>query len=230
MMVMAEPADSNGNAAAPRERIGAVYAPRGSGEAKPPRRRRFVQFMKFVLPLLAVVLVGVMLAWPRLTGRDGGFKISFSSVSTQEMALVMNNPKFRGSDAKGQPYVVTADRAIQDSTDSKQVTLDRITADMLLQDGGWVSLTANSGLYHDVAKLLTLHGDVSVFGDRGFEFHGNVVEVDLNTSIVASDDKVWGHNAMGQIRANGLRVYDKGQRIVFINGVKTTLLPRRRAG
>lgn len=226
--MIAEPTEPDHPAAASRGRQQQAYAPRAVYEPV-SSRRRFAQFMKFVLPMFAVVLVGVMVAWPRLTGRENGFRLSFSSVETQEFALVMNNPKFRGADAKGQPYVVTADRAIQDSTDSKQVTLDKVTGDIILQDGGWVSLSANSGLYHDVAKLLTLHGDISVFGDRGFEFHGIVAEVDLNTSIIASDDRVWGHSALGQIRANGMRIYDKGQRIVFINGVRTTLYPRGKA-
>ncbi|MBX3454562.1 LPS export ABC transporter periplasmic protein LptC [Ferrovibrio sp.] len=202
----------------------------GQSIKQPKQRRGFVRFMKFVLPLCAVALVGVMAAWPQLTRREGGFRLSYSSIETQELALVMNNPRFRGIDGKGQPYVVTADRAVQDADDAKQVTMDNVAADIALTDGGWLSLTAKTGLYHDVSKLLTLHGDINVFGDRGYEFHGLVAEVDLNAGTVASDDKVWGHTGLGAIRANGIRVYDKGKTIVFINGVKTTLHPRGQSG
>ncbi len=219
--------DAGGEQAGVRERLAQNFGQR-AGQLQ--QRRGFVRFMKFVLPLCAVGLVGVMAAWPQLTRRDAGFRISFSSVETQEMALVMNNPRFRGIDGKGQPFVVTADRAVQDADDAKQVTMDNVVADISLADGGWLSLTANTGLYHDVSKLLTLHGNINVFGDRGYEFHGIVAEVDLNTGVVASDDKVWGHTGMGMIRANGMRVYEKGKTIVFLNGVKTTLHPRGQSG
>jgi lipopolysaccharide export system protein LptC len=217
--------------AATRRHLGDDFAPRVTEpKAKPGSRRRFVRFMKFVLPVGAMALVGLIAAWPQLMKRDAGFRLSFSSVDSQEMALVMNNPRFRGSDSSGQPYVVTADRAIQDPNDAKQVTLDKVAADITLNNGGWLSLTANTGVYNNNSRLLTLHGDINVFSDRGYEFHGITAEIDLMTGVMASDDKVWGHASLGSIRANGMRVYDKGKAIVFINGVKTTLYPRGAAG
>lgn len=224
------PVDGNaagGSNADVRERLTQNF---GQKAQRLKQRRGFVRFMKFILPLCAVGLVAVMAAWPQLSRREGGFRLSYSSVETQELALVMNNPRFRGIDGKGQPYVVTADRAVQDAADSKQVTMDNVAADIALTDGGWLSLTAKTGLYHDVSKLLTLYGDINVFGDRGYEFHGLVAEVNLDAGTVASDDKVWGHTGLGAIRANGMRVYDKGKTIVFINGVKTTLQPRSQSG
>lgn len=224
--------DATGPVAA-RRRLATDFAPRaaaGIAGQVATSRRGFVRFMKIVLPLGAVALVGLIAAWPQLAKRDGGFGLSFSSVNTDELALVMNNPRFRGSDNQGQPFVVTAERATQDPEDAKQVTLDRITADITLNDGAWLSLAANSGLFNSDMQLLTLHGDIAVYSDRGYEFHGINAEVDLTTGVIASDDKVWGHAAFGSIQANGMRVYDRGKAIVFINGVKTTLHPRGAAG
>ncbi len=224
--------DTAPEATAPRSRLAADFAPRAAQGAvgQLGSRRRFVRFMKFVLPVGAVALVGLIAAWPQLSKRDGRFGLTFSSVNTEEMALVMNNPRYRGSDNQGQPFVITADRATQDPDDAKQVTLDRVAADITLNNGAWVSLSANSGLFNNATQLLTLHGDINVYSDRGYEFHGINAEVDLTTGVIASDDKVWGHAALGSIRANGMRVYDRGKAIVFINGVKTTLYPRGAAG
>jgi len=217
--------------AATRRHLSDDFAPRvAEARPRPVSRRRFVRFMKFVLPVGAMALVGLIAAWPQLMKRDTGFRLSYSSIGSQEMALVMNNPRFRGSDSSNQPYMVTADRAIQDPNDSKQVTLDKVAADITLNNGGWLSLTANTGVYNNNSRLLTLHGDINVFSDRGYEFHGITAEIDLATGVMASDDKVWGHASLGSIRANGMRVYDKGKAIVFINGVKTTLYPRGAAG
>lgn len=213
-------------------RLAADFVPRAAqgGAGQLGSRRGFVRFMKFVLPVGAVALVGLIAAWPQISKRDGRFGLTFSSVNTEEMALVMNNPRYRGSDNQGQPFVVTADRATQDPDDAKQVTLDRVSADITLNNGAWVSLSANTGLFNNNTQTLTLHGDINVYSDRGYEFHGINAEVDLTTGVIASDDKVWGHAALGSIRANGMRVYDRGKAIVFINGVKTTLYPRGAAG
>ena len=210
----------------------AEFAPRDAGAAvaKLLRRRRFVHFMKFVLPLFALGMVAVVIAWPQLAKRHAMLPLSFSDVESANAALVMNNPRYRGIDAKNQPYVVTADRAIQDPEDDQQVTLDNVKADLSANDGSWWSLTANTGLYHGGRKLLHLFGDVSVFGDNGYEMHGTTAEIDLNTSVLSSDDKVWGQSDVGLIRANGLRVYDKGAVIVFTNGVNTTIYPRKGRG
>jgi len=190
------------------------------------RRRRFVRFMKFILPGLALAILTAVFVWPQISKRQNLLSISMTAVESENAALVMNNPRYRGSDADGQPYVVTADRAIQDPQDDKQVTLDRVQADFSMNDGQWWSLTSDTGVYNGTTQLLHLFGNIAVFGDKGYEMHGHSAEVDLKTKVISSDDKVWGQTTMGTINANGLRVYDKGRVVVFINGVKTKIFPQ----
>lgn len=215
-----------------KTRRNAEFTPRDAAEvlSQLPRRRGFVRFMKFVLPLIALGTVAAVIAWPQLSKRHKLIGLSISGVDSTNSALVMNNPRFRGSDADGQPYVVTADRAIQDPKDDKLVTLDRVQADITMGTGAWWSLTADTGLYNGTAHLLDLYGNINVYGDGGSEMHGITAEVNLQTKVVSSDDKVWGQSEFGQIRANGMRIYDKGKVIVFINGVKTTILPQGKRG
>ncbi|MEK9971220.1 MAG: LPS export ABC transporter periplasmic protein LptC [Ferrovibrio sp.] len=216
----------------PKSRRNAEFAPRDGGRllSALPRRRGFVRFMKFILPLIALGTVVTVIAWPQIAKRKMSIPLIFSDVETANAALVMNNPRYRGTDNSGQPYVVTADRAIQDPQDDKLVTLDRVQADVTMTSGEWWSLTADTGLYNGTAHLLDLYGNINVYGDRGNEMHGTTAEVNLQTKVISSDDKVWGHAAFGSIRANGLRVYDRGRVIVFINGVKTTVFPREKRG
>jgi lipopolysaccharide export system protein LptC len=216
----------------PKSRRSAEFAPRDAARVLSalPRRRGFVRFMKFILPLIALGTVVTVFAWPQLSKRGKIIVPTFTDIETANAALVMNNPKYRGTDANGQPYVVTADRAVQDPQDDKQVTLDRVQADVTMTGGEWWSLTADTGLYNGNAHMLDLYGNINVYGDRGNEMHGNSAEINLQTKVISSDDRVWGHAAFGSIRANGLRVYDRGRVIVFINGVKTTVFPREKRG
>lgn len=216
----------------PKPRRSAQFTPRDAGQVLSalPRRRGFVRFMKFILPLIALGTVVAVIAWPQMAKRRMAIPLTFSDVETANSALVMNNPRYRGTDTSGQPYVVTADRAIQDPKDDKQVTLDRVQADVHMTTGEWWSLTSDTGLYNGTAQMLDLYGNINVYGDRGNEMHGHSAEINLQTKVISSDDKVWGHAGFGSIQANGLRVYDRGRVIVFINGVKTKIFPQGKRG
>lgn len=216
----------------PKPRRSAQFAPRDAGEVLSalPRRRGFVRFMKFILPLIALGTVVAVIAWPQMAKRRMAIPLTFSDMEIANAALVMNNPRYRGTDTNGQPYVVTADRAIQDPNDDKLVTLDRVQADMHMTSGEWWSLTSDTGLYNGNVQLLDLYGNINVYGDRGNEMHGHTAEINLQTKVISSDDKVWGHAGFGSVQANGLRVYDRGRVIVFINGVKTKIFPRENRG
>jgi len=206
----------------------AEFAPRAAVDvlASLSRRRRYVQFMKFVLPVLAVATIAVILAWPQLTRRPTFLPLNFTDADSANAALVMKNPRYRGVDANNQPYVVTADRAIQDPQDDQLVTMDNVHADLSMNDGAWWSLKSDTGFYDGAKHLLNLFGHVEVFSDSGYEMHGLSAEIDLTTKVLSSDEKVWGHSGLGTISANGLRVYDKGRLVHFLNGVKTTIFPR----
>lgn len=191
------------------------------------RRSRFVGAMRIALPLLALVLIALLIAWPQVYRRSDGFRLAFSTIEVEDGALTMTKARYRGTDHKDQPFLVSADTATQDPNDPKRVTLDRIAADMTMRDGTWLALNANSGAYHQGEQTLTLQDDISVFTDRGYELHGISARVDLAAGTLASDDKVWGQGPFGLLRANGMRVDGNGNRVRFINGVQVTLFRNR---
>lgn len=193
------------------------------------RRSRFVNLMKVALPVLALVLVIAVLAWPQLRRTTDEFRLSFSSVETDGGALTMAKARYHGVDEKGQPYVVTADSATQDLQDRSLITLEQLTADIITTKGEWFTLSSDTGVYREDVKQLHLSGNISIFTDMGYEFHGETADIDLGAGTVVSDDPVWGQGPFGLLQAHGLRAYDGGDRIRFINGVHTTLFPGPRS-
>ncbi len=189
------------------------------------RRSRFVGAMRVALPLLALAVVVLVAIWPQFGRRQEGFRLLFSQLNVAQEALTMSNARYRGTDSRNQPFSITAETATQDPRNAKLIALDKLTADMTLEDGSWLSMSADSGLYEQDAQRLTLQGNVNIFSDRGYEFHALTAEIDLAAGSVASDERVWGQGPLGLLRANGLRVFDKGARIRFIEGVHTTLFP-----
>lgn len=206
-------------------------ASRRIGPAGGPRVRksRFVRLMRVMLPLLALVLTTVVLVWPQMN-KPEGFRLSFSDVGTSDDQLVMRNARFRGTDSENRPFLITADNAMQDPAHQDQVILDSLNADITLEDGTWLTLRADTGVFFQNERKLALHGNVAVYSDLGYEFHADEAEADLAKGTVESDSRVWGHGPMGRIKANGLRIYERGAVVRFINGVETTLHNDKGAG
>lgn len=188
---------------------------------------RFVRIMKFALPLIAFALLAVMIAWPGIISQDESFTITFSSASRVDDDLRMVSPRFTGSDERGRPYFITADTAIQHVEDRNRVTLDRIQADMTLLNDAWVILTAPTGELRTDTKRLQLSGPIDLFSDRGYEFHAREALIDFTAGRIVSDEPVDGQGPFGLLAANAMEVTDGGERVMFSQGVRVTLMPEQ---
>ena len=193
------------------------------------QRSRFVGLMKYLLPLASLLIIGLVVAWPQIYRHYEGFNLTFSTVELTDQRLRMINPRYQGVDGKGQPFIVTADSATQDPKDRKLVDLEHVKADMRLDNGVWGLLSANSGIYNQTSKLLHLEGNVSLYSDRGYEFHGQVADIDMNAGTVASNQPVHGQGPLGTVRSDRFETRDKGNRIIFIDHVKVRLFSGRRS-
>lgn len=190
------------------------------------KRSRFVGFMKLSLPLAALVLVALIIAWPQIYARYDGLGLTFKKIEVSDNQLRMASPRYQGMDANGRPYLVTADSATQVGPSHQIVKLENIHADLALANDGWATLTAKNGVYHEDTKLLWLEGEVSVYSDHGYEFHSPTARCDVNTGEVTSDDPVAGQGPTGLLTANGFWLAEKGNHMRFTKGVKMTLYPQ----
>lgn len=205
-------------------------APRATRQ--PPRlsiRNRysiFVGYMKVLLPALAAGLVLLIVAWPQFTLEDDGFRLSVSKLAPgQAESLTMLNARFDGVDEQDRPYSITADMATQSESDKDLITLELPKADITLQDGAWLALTARSGEYRRESQMLDLSGSVSLFHDRGFELRSESARVYLDQGIAEGSQPVEGQSSIGTIQAEGFRVLDRGARILFLGRSHLTIKP-----
>ena len=187
----------------------------------------FVSFMRYALPLGALLLLGLIVVWPLATGREQGFRISFTDDPDLDGSLRMVNARYLGVDDQNQPYTVTAAEARQPQPNSPLVTLQEISADVFIDDrsGQWLALTAREGLYQREERYLDLAGDVSIFSDQGHEFHTARAHVDLAARTVDGDAPLAGQGPLGLIEAGHFFLDDNEQAMFFGGGVKMTVYP-----
>ena len=120
--------------------------------------------------------------------------------------LVMLKPKLNGIDSDGNPFVVTADSAVQNPKNLRQATLKNVEADVNLKSGRWLNLTAPHGKLDSDAKTLQLWGAIAVFTDDGNEMHTNLAYVDLVKGVVVGPHHVTGQGPQGTYVADRFRI------------------------
>lgn len=201
----------------------------GGGDGRRGRKRsgdgysRFVAWMKVVLPFLALALVALIIIWPKLKTEDT-FRIGFSSVrlsGTSEPGV--DNARYVGTDENRQPYSITADLARVEGEGLYNLELPK--ADLTLEDGTWLVLTAQTGRFIQDRQQLELHGGVNLFHDTGYEISTEELTMDLSRNSAESATPVAGHGPFGELKSAGLKLVDKGKIIYFTGPAHLVLFP-----
>lgn len=207
--------------------VGGAEDGRGAGEANGKKAgggySRFVRWMKILLPFFAIGLIVLVVIWPRLK-TDETFRIGFASVNfTGDAEPGMDNARYVGTDENRQPYSVTADLARIVAEDNAQVDLELPKADLTLEDGTWLVLTANTGRYIRADASLALEGGVNLFHDTGYEISTEKLMVDLNAGSAEGHTPLSGHGPFGELKAQGIKLIEKG-RVIFFTGPARVIL------
>jgi lipopolysaccharide export system protein LptC len=183
------------------------------------RYSRFVSIMKRALPLAAAALVAAVLVYalqPRQE-RSGRVAMTFQRLGLVNDDLAMLKPRLTGTDDQGDPYVVTADDAIQDKSDSKRAVLRNVQGDVTLKDGTWISTIAPRGIIDARQRHLALKGPIAVYSDSGYELHTASADVDMRKALILGNDPVNGQGTFGIFRADRFKL-DRHSRQVFLYG------------
>ncbi len=187
---------------------------------------RFVSLMKLLLPVMALALAVVMVAWPQLKSRDGGFRLGFLSINPYDAEnLRMDNARFTGLDKKTLPYTLTAEVAIQDGPGADIIRLQRPKADITLKDGTWLALTADNGIHRQKKQTLELTGVVNMFHDSGHSFTTTHAEIDLVRGTAVGNQPVTGQGPIGTLTSQGFRFIREGSIIQFTGKAKLVFYP-----
>ncbi len=201
--------------------------------ARPPqivtvseRYSRFVGWMKLMLPLSAVGLVVIVVTWPYLSGREDGIPLSFASIGIGlDENIFMTKARYMGSDDNDQPYTLTAELMAEEEGVSDAIRLTKLQADIMLNNGSWLALTADSGLLIRESQQLTLEGRVNFFSDDGYEFRTERAEINLGTKSAHGEEPIEGQGPFGMLTADSFRLENQGASLFFEGNVRMTLYP-----
>jgi len=192
---------------------------RGNPATPMRRRRRSVRLtaVKFVLPVVALVTVGYLTYWWYVHNREAVITVvTPDKPSANPPMITVNNFKYSATDSQSRPYTITADSAAQPQDKAIDIiNLTRPQANFTLAGNHWMTITAQNGVYHREADTVDLSGNVTLDHDNGMTFHTATAQVDMKAKIAAGSDPVQGQNDTTQINAQGFKVLDDGDVIIF---------------
>jgi lipopolysaccharide export system protein LptC len=182
--------------------------------------------------LVALVTLGYLGYWWYVHNRESVITVQTpDKPSTAEPMVTVNNFKYSSTDSSNRPYTITADSATQPQNKAVDtVTLVRPQANFTLSNNHWMTITAQSGLYHRNADVVDLTGDVTLFHDTGMTFHTKAAQIDMKAKIAGGSDPVDGKNPTSEINSEGFRVLDDGDVIIFTGKTKLKLYGKGKDG
>lgn len=224
------PPDAPAKADAKRARVGFDDA-RSAPRRISPGYSNFVRTAKIGLLTVALLLIVLVVAWPYIDVSDTRFRIGFADLTVREAGdPSMVNPRYVGTDDDDQPYSVTAEIARRLSETGDVIELDQPKADLAMNDGTWLVLSSQRGVYGRVAEQLELVGSVVLYHDSGYEFLTEKANINLQTSVADGQLPVRGQGPFGNLEAEGFRLDDRGQTIYFTGKSKLVLYPGANRG
>src|SRR4051794_30816025 len=206
--------------AATREReVKQRWAEPGSGHDK------IVRLTKIALPSAVGVFIAVLALAPLDKKGDVSFILDKKKVQSAPERMRVEAARYTGTDDRGQQFLMTANQAIQRSSDNPLVDIRGMFA-RLNQTKGPVLIAANQGRYNIDTQQVAIDGPVKVAGTDGFRLNTSNVHVDLKQRQLASQGPAEGAMRLGQFRANHISadlnehkvVLDGGARLKIVQG------------
>ena len=175
-----------------------------------------VRWSKVALPSAVGVLIAVLAFAPLQKHGDVSFILDKKKVESAPERMRVETARYVGADNKGQKFEITANRAIQRSSDVPIVDIQGMFAQLALADGP-LMIAANQGRYDLDTQKMAVSGPVRVVGPDGYRLETRDVMVDLKQREMASSGPVAGQMRLGQFQAGQLRA-DLGERKVVLEG------------
>jgi lipopolysaccharide export system protein LptC len=187
------------------------------------RYSRFVGLMKRALPIAASVIIAAVLIYAFVPRQSDKITMVYQRLGRIENDLAMMKPRLTGTEENGNPFVITADHAVQDARNPHRARLVNIEADITLSGNQWINASAANGAFDMDAGSINLTGGISIFSDSGYEMHTSRGHLDLNRGHFVGPETVSGQGPMGTFRADHFDIDHRTQMVNLIGNVRMTM-------
>lgn len=181
------------------------------------RHDRLVRVLKIGLPSAVGVLAAFLLMAPLTKDQEVSFILDKNEVDSAPERMRIEAARYQGTDNKGQPFVIQADRAVQRSSDEPIVDIRGMLARLGLENGA-ATIQAGTGRYNLDRQQVQIAGPVRVSGPEGEQLLTRDVLVDLKNRTVSGGAGA-GSGRSGGVEAGSLSGDLRSQQLGLGGGV-----------
>lgn len=187
---------------------------------------RFVAFARIALPAAVGVITVAMVAAPLQVRQEMSFVLDKKKVAVTENRMQVERATYRGEDAQGRAFLLSAGSAVQHSATEPVVRLNDLSAQLQLKDGP-ASVSAQNGQYNMDSDKVVVPGPLQFRASNGYQLDTNGATVDLRNRQMTSDNGVSGHTPQGSFTAARMRADLEDHSVRLEGGARLRILPRR---
>lgn len=199
------------------ERLGGFQPRHRNTTDKSETYSTFIKRMRILLPMGALCIIAVLFSWDILKSEKIVQKVNEEKTKQDISKNELLAPNFAGTDEKGQPYTITAQKAVQSESDDQIILLTAPLGDILLENGKWLAISSKEGAYHQSKQKLNLKDQVNLFHDEGYNFSTDEIDIDLAGKTAATRTHVQGQGPKGILDAASMQA-DLNTGTLIFNG------------
>ncbi len=193
----------------------------------PAKYSRFIKSLRVLLPLLAIGIMTLLFSWSTFQNPNiAPINTPIQEETPRSEAISKNellSPRFESLDNNGQPFVITAARALQSTDEEGLMILENALGDLSMKDGHWLAVKSDQAAYTEASQRLLLRNDVQLFYDNGYTMRTQLLDINMNTSSAHTDTPVEISGPAGLIDAQGLKATGENEYLVFLGPARLTL-------
>ncbi|HLW90418.1 MAG TPA: lipopolysaccharide-assembly, LptC-related protein [Roseiarcus sp.] len=152
--------------------------------------------------------------------------VSVAGLGLDGSKVLMDKPKLSGFRKDGRPYLVNAQKAIQDVLHPTLVELRGIDGEMGLAANGAAHMTADTGLYDTANEHMDVTGNVRIKSEQ-YDVTARSGSIDFKSGVYISKEPVTVVTSNGAtVSADSVSATDNGHLLTFVGRVRSTLQPQ----
>lgn len=194
------------------------------------RYSRIVSWLKVLLPLAALALLGTLFLVARSPDVDTAIPFARTEIADRLRNQQMTQAYFSGTTRNGEQLTIAA-AAARPGGGGEAPSASGLHAELRSTSSGIITFTSDSGALDPSSDTARFSGSVVIASDAGMTVHSELIETVLSGLSAYSPGPVQAEGEIGQLSAGNMRLETRFQggpmHMLFNNGVKLVYLPTK---
>ncbi len=148
--------------------------------------------------------------------------VSFESERFSSASQILSNPLFMGLDKKKNPFKISAIKATRFNDNQDEFNLESPKGE-IETDSEKFFMKGNYGVYNSKSQILKVEGNVNLTNKNSLEFVTSKAFFDFKKELLFSNESVTGKKEGSFITAEGFKILNKKNKIIFTGKSKLIL-------